>query len=319
MMNTEDTRRAVVAIGGNSLIRDPADVSVTAQYETVRATCRQLAGMIKSGWQLAITHGNGPQVGFVVRRAERARDELPLVPLDAGVADTQGGIGYLLQRGLREALGERGLAAPAATLVTQVIVDRDDPAFENPTKPIGAFLEKSEADARAEAEGWIVVEDAGRGWRRVVPSPLPLRIVEMDAIETLLQRGFAVICVGGGGIPVIEENGRLVGVEAVIDKDHASSLLAAGIGAQLFLISTAVEKISLNFGTADETPLDRMTVSEARRYLAEGHFKEGSMRPKVESVIRYLENGGKEAIITDPEHMETALRGQAGTRILPEA
>ena len=316
MTGSEDLQRAVVAIGGNSLIRDPADVSVAAQYETVRATCRELAAMIEAGWQLAITHGNGPQVGFVMRRAERAREELPLVPLDAAVADTQGGIGYLLQRGLREALTARGLEASAVTVVTQVVVGRDDPAFQNATKPIGAFLGEAEARARSEAEGWTVVEDAGRGWRRVVPSPLPRRIVELDAIETLLRRGFAVICVGGGGIPVVEEDGSLTGVEAVIDKDHASSLLATGIAAQLFLISTAVETVALNFGTAEERPLDRITVSDAKRYLSEGHFLEGSMRPKVESVVRYLENGGQQAIITDPEHIEAALAGDAGTRIL---
>ncbi len=317
-MGSEELRRAVVAIGGNSLIRDPADVSVAAQYETVQGTCRQLAAMIEAGWQLAITHGNGPQVGFVIRRAEWARDELPLVPLDAGVADTQGGIGYLLQRGLREALAARMLRISVATLVTQVVVDPDDPAFENATKPIGAFLDEAEAKARAEADGWTVVEDAGRGWRRVVPSPLPRRIVELDAIETLLEGGFAVICVGGGGIPVVEADRSLIGVEAVIDKDHASSLLATGIGADLFLISTAVEKVALNFGTPDERALDRMTVVDTRRYLAEGHFKEGSMRPKIESVLRFLENGGQQAIITDPENIESALSGLAGTQILPD-
>lgn len=315
---TQNGRVAVVAIGGNSLIKDKAHKTVPDQYEATRETCVHIAGMIEHGWDVAIGHGNGPQVGFILRRSELARHELHEVPLDFCGADTQGAIGYMLQQNLYNEFRRRGIHKQAATVVTQVLVDKDDPAFQNPSKPIGSFMGEAEANRRTEAEGWNVVEDAGRGWRRVVPSPLPRRVIERDAVKELLDAGFVVITVGGGGIPVVEDkDGKLVGTAAVIDKDYASSLLAQSIGADLLLISTAVEKVSLNFGQPDQIDLDQMTVAEAKRYMADGHFAPGSMLPKIQAIIWFLEGGGKEAIITNPENIERALAGETGTRIVP--
>ena len=308
---------AVVAIGGNSLIKDKEHQTVPDQYEAAQETCVHIAAMIEQGWDVAIGHGNGPQVGFILRRSELARHELHEVPLDFCGADTQGAIGYMLQQILYNEFRRRGMKKQAATVVTQVLVDRNDPAFANPTKPIGSFLSEEEAQERRE-EGWKVIEDAGRGWRRVVPSPRPVRVIERDAVKQLIDAGFVVITVGGGGIPVIEdEEGNLKGVAAVIDKDYASSLLATGIGADLFLISTSVEKVALNYGKPDQKWLDEMTLAEARKYLAEGHFAPGSMKPKIEAIISFLENGGQEAIITSPQNIERALAGETGTRIVP--
>ncbi len=309
---------AVVAIGGNSLIKDKNHQSVPDQYAAAHETCVHIAGMIEQGWDVAIGHGNGPQVGFILRRSELARHELHEVPLDFCGADTQGAIGYMLQQNLYNEFRRRGLPKQAATVVTQVLVDRNDPAFQNPTKPIGSFMDEAEALRRRETEGWDVVEDAGRGWRRVVASPLPVRVVERDAVKNLIDAGFVVITVGGGGIPVIEdEEGNLRGVAAVIDKDYASSLLATSIGADLFLISTAVEKVALNYGRPNQRWLDRITADEARGYMAEGHFAPGSMKPKIQAILWFLERGGKEAIITNPENMERALAGETGTHIIP--
>ncbi len=311
---------AVVAIGGNSLIKDNTRVRVEDQYEAAKETCYYIADMIEQGWDVAIGHGNGPQVGFILRRSEIAHKVAGMheVPLDVCGADTQGAIGYALQQNLQNKFRQRGIARQAATVVTQVVVDRNDPSFQNPTKPIGGFMTEEEARRREQEEGWKVVEDAGRGWRRVVASPLPQRIVELDAVQRLLDAGIITITVGGGGIPVIEdENGDLKGVAAVIDKDYAASLLARSIGADLFLISTAVEKVYLNFNKPDQRPIDVMTVSEAKRYIAEGHFAKGSMLPKIEAIIWFLEAGGKEAIITNPENIARALRGETGTRIIP--
>jgi len=309
---------AVVAIGGNSLIKDKDHQTVPDQYAAAHETCIHIAGMIEQGWDVAIGHGNGPQVGFILRRSELARHELHEVPLDFCGADTQGAIGYMLQQNLYNEFKRRGLKKQAATVVTQVLVDRNDPAFKNPTKPIGSFMSQEEAMRRRETEGWDVIEDAGRGWRRVVPSPLPVEVVERDAVKELIDAGFVVITVGGGGIPVIkDENGDLRGVAAVIDKDYASSLLARSINADLFLISTAVEKVALNYGKPNQRWLDCMTVAEARQYMAEGHFAPGSMKPKIQAIIWFLEAGGKEAIITNPENIERALLGETGTRIVP--
>lgn len=313
---TQNERVAVVAIGGNSLIKDKQHQTVPDQYEAARETCIHIAGMIERGWNVAIGHGNGPQVGFILRRSDLARHELHEVPLDFCGADTQGAIGYMLQQILYNEFRRRSIQKQAVTVVTQVLVDRDDPAFQNPSKPIGSFMGEVEAMRRAEGEGWNVIEDAGRGWRRVVPSPLPQRVIERDAVKELLDAGFVVITVGGGGIPVVEDkDGNLVGTAAVIDKDYASSLLAQSIGADLFLIPTAVEKVSLNFGRPNQVDLDQMTVAEAKRYMAEGHFAPGSMLPKIQAVISFLEAGGKEAIITNPENIERALAGETGTRI----
>lgn len=311
---------AVIAIGGNSLIKDNTRVTVQDQYEAAKETCYYIADMIEQGWTVAIGHGNGPQVGFILRRSEIAHKVAGMheVPLDVCGADTQGAIGYALQQNLQNEFRRRGLKRQAATVVTQVVVDRNDPSFQNPTKPIGGFMTEEEAKRRAREEGWTVVEDAGRGWRRVVPSPIPQRIVELDVVRTLLDAGVITITVGGGGIPVIEdEDGNLKGVAAVIDKDYAASLLARSIGAELFLISTAVDKVYLNYNKPDQRPIDVMTVSEAKRYIAEGHFAKGSMLPKIEAIIWFLEAGGKEAIITSPENIARALRGETGTRIIP--
>ena len=309
---------AVIAIGGNSLIKDKHHQTVPDQYQAAAETCHHIAGMIEQGWEVVITHGNGPQVGFIVRRSELARHELHEVPLDSCGADTQGAIGYMLQRALHNEFRQRGMQKHAATVVTQVLVDRDDPAFQRPSKPIGSFMDEATAQTRAQAEGWAVKEDAGRGWRRVVASPLPRRIIELRAIQDLIQAGITVIAVGGGGIPVVEdEHGDLRGIDAVIDKDYASSLLARNIQADLFLISTAVEQVVLNYGRPDARPLRQMSLEEARRYYDEGHFPAGSMGPKIKAIIEYLEDGGKQALITNPENLERALRGKTGTLIVP--
>lgn len=310
-------KTAVVAIGGNSLIRDPRHPDIPHQWDAVRTTARYIADMIAEGWNVVVTHGNGPQVGFILRRNELAAHELHMTPLDLIVADTQGSIGYMLQQTLDNEFTRRGLPRMAITLVTQVLVDPNDPAFEHPTKPIGRFLSREEAEEFAR-QGWHVVEDAGRGWRRVVPSPEPLAIVEEHAIRDALRQGWVVIAVGGGGIPVVRNSkGELRGVAAVVDKDRASGLLAWRIHADLFLISTAVEKVALNYGKRNQQWLERMTVSEARRYIAEGHFAPGSMLPKIQACVQFVERTGNLAIITNPENIIRALRGETGTRIVP--
>lgn len=307
---------AVIAIGGNSLIKDKQHQSVEDQYQAAKETCTHIATMIKNGWNVVIGHGNGPQVGFILRRSELAAHELHEIPLDVCGADSQGAIGYALQQNLYNYLHQLGIQKQVATIVTQVEVSRDDPAFQNPTKPIGSFMDSAQAERRRQ-EGWSVVEDAGRGWRRVVASPQPMRIVEEAVIKQLIAAGVIVIAVGGGGIPVVaDESGNLKGIAAVIDKDYASSLLASSIGADLFIISTAVEKVALNFGKPDQQWLDHLTLAQAKAYLAEGgHFAKGSMAPKIQAVVNFLEQGGKEAIITNPENLERALAGETGTRI----
>jgi carbamate kinase len=316
-----DKKIAVVAIGGNSLIKDKHHQTVEDQYEAAKATTEHIAEMIEAGWDVAIGHGNGPQVGFILRRSEIAAkvEGMHEVPLDVCGADTQGAIGYALQQTLQNELNRRGIPKPVTTVITQVLVDKDDDAFKKPSKPIGGFMDESEAKRREEELKWSVVEDAGRGWRRVVASPLPKKVVELDAVQTLINAGTTVITVGGGGIPVIETApGQYQGVAAVIDKDYASSLLAQHLNADLFLISTAVEKVALNFGKPDEKWLDQMTVAQAKQYLAEGtHFAKGSMAPKIQAIIWFMENGGKEALITNPENIGRALRGETGTRIVP--
>lgn len=312
-------RLAVVAIGGNSLIKDKWHQTVQDQYRAAGETCHYIADMVEQGWEVAVTHGNGPQVGFILRRSEIAAKVAGMheVPLDSCGADTQGAIGYHLQQHLQNEFRRRGMNKLAATVVTQVLVDRNDPAFQRPTKPIGGFMDEAEARERANKEGWTVVEDAGRGWRRVVPSPLPQQIMELDAVRELLNAGIVTITVGGGGIPVIrDEEGNLRGVAAVIDKDYASSLLARSIGAELFLISTAVEKVYLDFNTPRQRAIDVMTVAEARRYMEEGHFAEGSMLPKIQAALWFLEAGGLRAIITSPENIARALSGETGTHIV---
>jgi len=312
---------AVVAIGGNSLIKDKAHQTVEDQYQAAKETTYHIADMIEQGWDVAIGHGNGPQVGFVLRRSEIAAktEGMHEVPLDVCGADTQGAIGYALQQNLQNELYQRGVKKKVVTVITQVLVDKDDPAFKNPTKPIGGFMDEPEAKRREKEQKWSVVEDAGRGWRRVVASPLPKEIVELETVQTLLGAGIVTVTVGGGGIPVIDPgDGNYEGIAAVIDKDFASSLLAQKIGADLFVISTAVEKVALNFGKPDQKWLNKMTLAEAKGYLAEGtHFAKGSMAPKIQAIIWFLENGGKQALITNPENIGRALKGETGTWIVP--
>ena len=309
-------RTAVVAIGGNSLIRDPGHQTVRDQYLAAAETCHHIAAMVRDGWNLAVVHGNGPQVGFILRRSELSSHELHEVPLDVCVADTQGAIGYALQQNLQGDLRRLGVDRRVVTIVTQVEVDPSDPAFEQPSKPIGSHLTEESARLR-EAEGWAVAEDAGRGWRRVVPSPLPRRIVEEDVIRQLVESRHVVIAAGGGGIPVVpDEEGHLRGVAAVIDKDHAAALLARGIGAELFVISTSVDRVALDFGRPTQRWVDALSIEEAKGYLAEGsHFAEGSMAPKVRAAVWFVEHGGERALITGPDALEAALEGRAGTLI----
>lgn len=311
---------AVVAIGGNSLIKDKNHQTVEDQYQAAKETTYHIADMIEAGWDVAIGHGNGPQVGFILRRSEIAAkvEGMHEVPLEVCGADSQGAIGYALQQTLQNELNRRGIKKSVATVVTQVAVDRNDKAFTNPSKPIGGFMDEAEAKHREEDLGWNIVEDAGRGWRRVVASPIPVKVVELDAVEALIEAGIVAVTVGGGGIPVVEnEDGSYEGVAAVIDKDFASSLLARLVKADLFLISTAVEKVAINFGKPDEKWLDKITLAEAKQYLAEGiHFAKGSMAPKIQAIIWYLENGGKQALITNPENIGRALKGETGTWIV---
>jgi carbamate kinase len=320
-MDEKRKKVAVVAIGGNSLIKDKKHQTVEDQYEAAKESAFHIADMIEAGWEVAIGHGNGPQVGFILRRSEIAHkvEGMHEIPLDVCGADSQGAIGYALQQNLQNILFQRGIKKNVATIITQTLVDRNDPAFQNPTKPIGGFMDEADARRRQTEMDWTVVEDAGRGWRRVVASPMPKEVVELDTVKALINAGIVVITVGGGGIPVIDKgSGDYIGVAAVIDKDYASSLLAQSIHADLFLISTAIEKVALNFGKPDQQWIDKMTVAEAKQYLAEGkHFAKGSMAPKIQAILWYLEAGGKEAIITNPENIGRALKGETGTHIVP--
>ena len=310
-------RTAVIAIGGNSLIPGKDQRDVKYQWDAVRETSDHIAKLIADGWNVVITHGNGPQVGFIMRRNELAAHEVHTTPLDVIVADTQGSIGYMLQQSLNNSLRVLGINRKVITIATQVVVDTEDSAFQNPTKPIGAFMEEAKA-REFEAEGWNVVEDAGRGWRRVVASPEPKEIIELIAIRSLVRMGYIVVTCGGGGIPVVRNaQGELRGTAAVIDKDRASSLLAQQIAADLFVISTAVEYVSLNFNTPQQRDLRKINLAEAQQYLAEGHFAAGSMGPKIEAVVQFLKNGGPQALITNPENLERALKGETGTWITP--
>jgi len=306
---------AVVAIGGNSLVRPGHPDSTEEQRRNLLATCDGIAAVLKEGYRVVVTHGNGPQVGDAWRRSEMASCEVTPIPLDACVAETQGSIGYLMEQALHESLHRHGLSCPVATMVTQVLVSRRDPAFHRPTKPVGPFYTRQEAERRRIEFGWHMVEDARRGYRRVVPSPQPREIIELPAIKAALSDGSLVIACGGGGIPVVFRRDELVGVEAVIDKDRASSLLAWELEADLFLISTGVECVALHFDTPQQQPVAQLSAQEARRYLGQGQFPPGSMGPKIEAALDYLERGGKLVVITSPESIPDALYGLAGTRI----
>ena len=308
----------VIAIGGNSLITNAQHQSVPDQYAAVVKTVRHLTDLLEQRHRVVITHGNGPQVGFILLRSEHSRGILHEVPIDSIVADTQGALGYQIQQALENEFRRRHLKKSVATVVTQTLVNRDDAAFARPAKPIGEFYTREQAEERMRVEKWTMVEDAGRGWRRVVASPVPVRIIEAEVVRHLVKEGYVVIAVGGGGIPVVaDEKGMLSGVAAVIDKDLASAVLAKEIDADLLAISTAVEKVCLNFGTPEQRALDVMTVAEARRYMAEGHFKPGSMLPKIKACIQFVTDSGREALITCPESLSDALEGKTGTRVVP--
>lgn len=311
-------RLVIIAIGGNSLIRDSHHMSVYDQYRAAGHTSRHIAGIVEGGYRVVITHGNGPQVGFILLRSEMAKEVLHQVPLDTCGADTQGAIGYQISQNLDNELRRRGVDQSVAAMVTQVVVDRDDPGFGDPSKPIGPFYSEETAREHQDKQGWIMKEDAGRGWRRVVASPEPLEIVEEEAIRLLLESGIIVVAAGGGGIPVIRRlDGCLEGIGAVIDKDRTSSLLAKNLGAEILMISTAVNKVAINFGKPDQQDIDRMTVEDARMFLAEGQFAPGSMKPKIEAAVDFLEHGGQRVIITQPHLLEVALQGETGTHIVP--
>ncbi len=316
---------AVVAVGGNSLIADPAHQSIPDQYRAAATTAHHIAEMVVGGWNVVVTHGSGPQVGFILRRSELAIAEVPPVPMDYAAADLQGAIGYMFQRALGNEFRRRGLDRRAATVVTQVLVDPADPAFADPIKPIGSYMDEATAAMRAKELGWIVKEDAGRGFRRVVPSPLPQSIVEIQEIDHLVKAGYVVIACGGGGIPVYHDAaGDLQGVEAVIDKDLASAMLARELDVDLLLISTGVPQVAIAFGRPDQRWLERITRAEAEAYLAAGEFAEGSMAPKIRAIIGYLERQGRpdhqarRGLITDPQNIGRALRGETGTTIVAD-
>lgn len=309
---------AVVAIGGNALIVDAQHQSIPDQVKAATTTSHYVADMVEAGWTVVLTHGNGPQVGFILRRSGIAKGMVPEVPVDYADADTQGAIGYMFQRALFNEFQRRKLKRKVVAVVTQVRVDPGDPAFRHPTKPIGAHMAEDVAKSLANDLGWIVTEDAGRGWRRVVPSPKPQEIIERDIIEALIDLGYIVIACGGGGIPVLRDaQGDLQGLEAVIDKDFASSLLARDLGAELFVVSTGVEKVAVDFGKPTQRWLERITLAEARKFLAEGQFPNGSMGPKIEAIVSFLEGGGTRALVTDPPNLGRALSGATGTHIVP--
>ena len=316
---TSTNRLAVVAVGGNSLILDKDHESIPDQSREAAITVHHIVEIIATGWNVVITHGTGPQVGFILRRSELALEEVPPVPMDYADADLQGGIGYMFIKALYNEFRKRRIDRKAVAIITQTLVDRNDPAFADPSKPIGSQMDEATARRLAARQGWIVKEDAGRGWRRVVPSPLPKTIIEMAAINLLARSGLVVIACGGGGIPVVEdEEGNLTGVEAVIDKDLASSLLARGIGADLLMVSTGVEKVAINFNRPDRQWLDHMTVAEAKKHFADNQFDRGSMGPKIQAVIEFLEGGGSTGLITNPPNIGRALAGETGTFIVRE-
>lgn len=309
---------AVVALGGNAITKKGQEDTIARQFANTRKSLEPIVKLIRDGYKLAITHGNGPQVGNALLRVELARGKAPILPLGICVADLQGGMGYMVTQSLQNRLHREGIGRPVVTIVSQMIVDRNDPALSKPTKFIGQFYTQEQARRMEEESGWIVKEDSDRGWRRVVPSPHPLRLVEAETIKELVSEGAIVITAGGGGIPVyIEEDGSYEGVDAVIDKDLGAAVMACDIGASLLLNLTDVEKVAINYGKEDQKDLDRLTVAEAKEYLAQGHFPPGSMGPKIEAAINFLEKGGKEVVISSIEEGYEAVTGDAGTTIVP--
>lgn len=306
----------IISIGGNTLIRSSEKGTIEEQFEHTKAAISHVIKIIEKDYKVVITHGNGPIVGNILIRNEAAKNIIPPMPLYICNADSEGGIGFMIQQALYNQLRKNGIKRNVVTVVTQVVVDKNDPAFLNPTKPIGPFYTKEEADILKNEKGWFMIEDSNRGYRRVVPSPRPLKVIEADAIKKLADAGAIVIAAGGGGVPVVElQNGDLTGIDAVIDKDLATSLLAKNIGAGLFINLTQTDKVYINFGKADQTGLNNISVNDVRKYLAQGEFASGSMGPKIEAAIEFLEAGGKEVIITTPELIEKAMEERAGTRI----
>ena len=309
--------RLVIALGGNALQSKDSAPTAEAQLEVVRKTASHIAEISRRGYEMAIVHGNGPQVGRILLSSETARDVVPPMPFDVCGAMSQGYIGYHLQQAIQRELGRRGIDKECASVVTQMVVSEDDPAFQKPTKPVGSFYSKEDADKIVAEKGYTIVEDAGRGWRRVVPSPLPTRIVELKVVEQLVAAGDVVITVGGGGIPVVETADGLCGVAAVIDKDRSSSKLALDIDADMLVILTAVDRVCINFNKPDQKELAEMNVEEAKQYIAEGHFAPGSMLPKVEACLDFVQNNksGGTALITSLKRAKVALSGATGTII----
>ena len=312
-------RRAVIAIGGNALILDGQRGTIAEQYENAKVMAQHIATLVADGWGIVLTHGNGPQVGFILLRSELVGDDAPVpaLSLEMSSADSQGGIGHILAMALLNELAGRGLHDRVAYLLTHTVVDAADPAFADPSKPIGPFYDADQASAKERQNGWRMIEDSGRGYRRVVPSPKPLRIVESDQIRALVDAGFVVVAVGGGGIPVVETPRGYEGVEAVIDKDRASALLAASLGVPILVLSTGVEQVAWHFRQPDQRLIESMTADEALRYLDEGEFPKGSMGPKVEAAVDFLAKGGEEVLITTPAALERAIAGETGTRVVP--
>jgi carbamate kinase len=318
LLTTVTMKTMLIAVGGNSLIRAGEKGSVGEQLANARRTAAAIIGLIRRSYRLVITHGNGPQVGAALLRSERASDQVPSHTLDVCGAATQGEIGYLLSQSLGDELAAAGLHVPIVTVVTQTIVLRDDPAMQHPTKPIGPFYTRADAEERKRILGWQIVEDAARGYRRVVPSPEPIEIVELEVIRDLVNDGVLVVACGGGGIPVVRSNGGVQGVEAVIDKDRASALLASKLGVDVFAISTDTDYVYLDYKKPTQRPLTLVNTTELEAYYNAGHFPPGNMGPKVESVLRFLKNGGKQAVITSYEHLCEAVDGTAGTHIIPD-
>ncbi|HEV3513330.1 MAG TPA: carbamate kinase [Candidatus Sulfotelmatobacter sp.] len=309
----------LIAVGGNSLIRAGEKGTIAEQLANARRTAAAIVGLIQDGFHLVVTHGNGPQVGAQLLRSERAADQVPAQPLDVCGAASQGEIGYLLSQSLQDELAIAGEHVPVVSLVTQSIVSATDPAMKHPSKPIGPFYSRVQAEERKRLLGWEIVEDASPGYRRVVPSPEPVEIVELDVIRSLVSQGVLVVACGGGGIPVVRGNGDLHGVEAVIDKDRASALLASQLGVDVFAISTDTDYVYLDYKKPTQRPLTRVTASDLRQHYSAGHFPPGNMGPKVESALHFLQAGGKEVVITSYEHLRDAVAGRAGTHILPDA
>ena len=309
--------KVLVSLGGNAILKHGQRGTAEEQEANVQNTAKHLASLLRRGEKIAITHGNGPQVGNILLQNEIAKETLPAMPLDVCGAESQGMIGYMFQRALRSELGSRGPNLPVVTIVSQTLVDAEDPAFKNPTKPVGPFYTAKEAQQLRETKGWHIISDSGRGYRRVVPSPTPLDIIEKETIIRLFETETVVISVGGGGVPVIrEENGELRGVEAVLDKDRTAALLAKILGVETLLILTDVDKVFINYAESDQRALDKVTVQECRKYLAEGEFPSGSMGPKIESAVSFLQDStGKRVVIASLEMAEEALKGRAGTTI----